>query len=152
MNGSLMGPAPTTTTTPAPASQAARKPDRVEASQEQYRTIRDVAPDWVFAAQFRKDRGALDTERQRVRDRMKPFRDQDERLTKELDRLDDVVRLAWQAGARSRDGKIIIDEVPADRRWSKGIVERVAVALGKTYDEIERLADFGTKLLVRWYR
>ena len=89
---------------------------------------------------LRFERRALNARRllegriERIRERMRPFKDEEAELLKRLGVLDALIIQGWDAGARTTDGAVEVVEVKPRQSWSGQLVEDCCKILGVDFD------------------
>lgn len=87
-----------------------------------------------FRRQALNARRMLEGRLRLVRDRMRPLKGEEAEIAKTLGGLDDLIVLAWDAGARTSDGSLAVEETKPRRTWSQALVERACWMLGVSPD------------------
>lgn len=97
-----------------------------------FRTVDDVTSHRGrrFRPAALNERRRIEGEIARLRHERKPYEDAEAAAKVRLERLDGLIIGAWDGGARTADGTLVVEDVKGRLCLSKGMVEDVCAELG----------------------
>lgn len=76
------------------------------------------------------ERRRIEGEIARLRHERKPYEDAEAAAKVRLEKMDGLIVLAWDGGARTADGTLVVEDVKGRLCLSKGMVEEVCAEMG----------------------